>query len=249
MGSQSDSYPTEPAVAGQEAAEKSIWQVIAGIFSSPAAAFASFDRKPQIIIPLIIVLLVGGLNSALMAPYMADTQYELMKTSPIMPAQQLEQMKEPHPVRAAVLGGVFVVLGTVVTALLIWPIGTFIFGGSTTFKRIWGVAILGSFMMHLGNLVKIPLMMAKSSAYVSFGLAALFPGKDFTSLVYTFLYYMDGFAVWSLVISGIGYAAIYKFTRGKGIFMSGAVFVVLSIFMIALSAVGMSFAQIKISFF
>jgi len=108
---------------------------------------------------------------------------------------------------------------------------------------------LAGFISIVGSLVKLPLMAAKNSMYVSFGLAALLPNKDFTSIVYWFLYFFDGFIIWSMIIAGIGYGVVFNISRGKGIAIAVIVTFIVAAISMALMAVGMSLAGVKITFF
>jgi hypothetical protein len=250
MESQSSSEIPGESDLNQTTPGKSIWQILVGVFSSPSTAFAAFDRKPQIVIPLIIVLLLGGISGGMMAPYMSRAQHDMLQQSTIIPADQLAKMdKPPNPAFSGFMGAVGVLFIGLVYTLLIWPFGNFVFGGQARFLKLWGVTLLGGIIAQVGNLLKLPLMIAKDSAYVSYGLAALLPGKDFTSLTYSFLYYLDGFAIWSLIVSGIGYAIVYKFSHGKGILMSFVVNMLIVIVMLVLTSVGMGLAGVKINLF
>lgn len=229
------------------------FKVIVDIFASPARAFANFNAKPFIILALLLVLALNVVFATLSAPYNAKTQYELMKHSTSLPPGAIDKMKsqmnETHYV-STVVGATFVVLViTAVSALLAWFLGSFFMGGQTTFKKVWGTAILAGMIPAIGNFLKLPLMAAKDSAYVSYGLAALFPDKDFTSILYFFLFIMDAFMVWSIIVAGVGYGAVLGISKGKGVTVSVIVSIVLTALYIGLMAFGMSFAGVKMSFF
>ncbi len=233
--------------------ERSIWSIMAGIFTAPTEAFAAFNRKPQIIIVLVVTLLLGMISSYFIAEYQAQMQYDMVSQSATIPAQSLDQMREgienPSRITGALLGAAGQLFAGVIVALLAWALGSFIFGGDSTFKKVWGVSLLGGLIMMVGALVKLPLIMAKGSMYVSFGLAALFPEKDFTSIVYSVLFYLDAFLIWAMVVSGIGYAAIFNITRGKGIAIAIILDIIMISVMIGLMAIGMSFAGVELTFF
>lgn len=231
----------------------SIWSIIIGVFSSPTEAFDNYKKSPSIIIPLVVVIILGAVIGGLMTGPNASMQYDLMKSSTVLPPQALEQMQadaeNPNMVMGIIFAPVMILIFGVLGALVAWFIGSFIFGGTAKFKAVWGVGLLGSLIMHLGGLVRAPLAIAQDSGYVTLGLAAFFPDKDFTSVFYSLLFYLDGFMIWSLIITGFGYAAIFGITRGKGIAVSvitGLLFILGSIGMMAL---GMSFAGVEMSFF
>lgn len=137
-----------------------------------------------------------------------------------------------------------------IVALISWGIGTFIFGGSSKFKTIWGVTILASLIPGICNLiVRLPMIMAKGDMYVSIGLAALFPDMDFRAIFYTVLFYLDAFAIWCMIVTGIGYAKALNISTGKGIATSVIVTLIMTTAFIGMSVLGMSFAGVEITWF
>jgi membrane protein, antimicrobial resistance system len=242
---------TPAQVGGHE--QSSIWRIIAGVFTGPGAAFAGFNQKPRILTVLIIGIILGGAVAVLTMPYSAKVQYDIVSQSTTIPPQALEQMREsaenPKLVSGAIFGGVMLVIMGLIGALLAWGIGSFIMGGNSTFKKIWGVTLLGGLIPAVGGLIKMPLIIAKNSLYVSFGLAAFLPGRDFTSVLYMLFYYFDAFAIWGLIVTGIGYAAVFNISRGRGIITALIASLIIIGFSLGLQIIGMSFAGVKMSFF
>lgn len=234
-------------------ADNNIWKIIANVFTSPAEAFSQFRIRPKILILIVLTFVLAALVAGLTTQYQAEMQFDLIKKSTIIPPQQLEQMKEQatdaSPLQGIIFGGAMVLIFGILGTLVAWFIGSFIMGGQARFKAMWGATMLGGLIALFGGLVRLPLIYAKGSAYVSIGLAAFFPGKDFTSIFYSLLYYFDAFAIWSIIVTGIGYGVILGITRGKGIavaFISYALFTVIAI---SLSAFGLSISGVEISFF
>ncbi|MCP4566412.1 MAG: hypothetical protein GY841_02395 [FCB group bacterium] len=231
----------------------SIWSIMIGVFTSPTQAFDNYKKSPSIIIPLVVVLVLGAVVAGLMTGPNASMQYDLMKNSTVLPAQALEQMKadaeNPKMIMGVIFAPVMIVVFSVLGALVAWFLGSFVFGGTAKFKAIWGAGLLGSLIMQLGALVRAPLAIAQDSGYVTLGLAAFFPDKDFTSIFYSLLFYLDGFMIWSLIITGFGYAAVLGISRGKGIAVSVITGLLFILGAIGMMAFGMSFAGVEMSFF
>jgi len=202
---------------------------------------------------LVISLILAMTYNGLVTEYQAQMQYDMMSQSRVLPPQVLDQMKEgvehPNYIKGGLTGGVAQIIIALLTALLAWGIGSFVMGGDTKFSKVWGVALLGELIYLVGNLVKLPLMMAKGSMYVSFGLAAFMPDKDFTSIMYWLLYYLDGFMIWSIIVTGIGFAAVFNISRGKGIAVAAISSVIMMVVMMGLALMGMSLAGVEITFF
>jgi hypothetical protein len=229
-----------------------IFSLMVGVFTSPAKTFEQFSGRPQLLVPLMVVVVLMAVGGAVGSKYNSMAQYEMMKKSTTLPAQVLEEMRQsvenPDMVTGAITAAVVIVVIGVLAALLAWFMGTFVFGGQTTFKGVWGVGVMGGLITVLGGVVKLPLMIARDSVQVTLGLAALMPGKDFTSVLYSLLFYLDIFAVWAIIVTGIGYAAAFGISRGKGIATSVVVSLVFIGLLIGLTAFGLSMAGVEISF-
>ena len=233
------------------AENKSIWAIMLGVFTGPARAFEAFNAKPKIIIPLIVMLVLTGLSTAVLAPYQGRSQVEMMSKSDRIPPQYLEQMRQDaenvNALKSFSTGMIPVFLISLVAALIAWFLGKVVFAGAAGFKATWGVAILSSLISALGGLLRIPLAMAKDTIQVSYGLAALMPGKDFTSILYTLLYFCDIFVIWGIIVGGIGYATIFGLSRGKGYLIAVVSDGIIILALLGLTMIGLSFAGVEMT--
>lgn len=245
--------PVETGIGGAPPTAKSIWSIIGNVFMAPTQAFADYVVKPTILIPIILTVILGGTIGWVNGPYGAKLQYEILKQSTTMPASALADMKEqaenPEPIGGAIGGGIVPVVFGALAALVVLFLGRFVFGGEGGFMAAWGVGILAGLIPMLGGLLRIPLMMAKDSILVSYGLAALMPGKDFTSITFALVYFLDIWAVWSIIVGGIGYAAVFGLSRNKGIAISTMTTLLFVFLYTALQMFGMSMAGVEISWF
>ncbi len=226
--------------------------LIIGVFTSPTQAFGEFKKRPRLLVPLIVTIVLMAIGGAIGAKYNNMAQYDMMKKSTTLPPAVLEEMRQnaldSGPVTGAITPAVAVVVINLLAALVAWFLGSFVFGGKSNFKAVWATCIMGGLIPVAGGLLKLPLMYAKDTMQVSYGLAALMPGKDFTSILYSLLFYLDVFAIWGVIVTGIGYAAIFGLTKGKGITMSAIVTLIFVGLLIGMTAFGMSFAGVEMSF-
>ena len=250
---ESDPQPHPTGVPTVPDTPTGIWAIIVGVFTSPTKAFTQFVQKPRLLMPLLAVIVISSLGGIGSGEYGARIQYDMMKTSTVLPPQALEQMRQdaenPNLIQIALMTPAMMVFGSVLAALVAWFLGAVIFGGQAKFKAIWGVGLLADLIVHIGGLLRLPLVHAKGTMYVSYGLAALFPDKDFTSIGYSLLYYLDAFAVWAIIVAGIGYGAVFGITRGRGLAVSVIATLLLFILIVMLSVVGMSFAGVEVTLF
>lgn len=233
--------------------KRSIWNIMVGVFAGPAEAFSAYNKRPRIWAILLVSICLALIFNFFVAEYQSKMQYDIMSKSKSLPPQVLDQMKEdtenPNQVTGGIAGSVMIVVIGLLSALLAWGIGSFAMGGDSTFKKVWGVSLLGGLVYLVGNLVKLPLMITKGNMYVSFGLAVLMPDKDFTSILYWLLYYLDAFMIWSMIVTGIGYAAVFNISRGKGIAVAVISSLIMTFVMMGLALLGMSLAGVEVTFF
>ena len=247
--------PAPEASAGATVTpKKSICSIIANVFLAPAQAFADFKPYPRILVPLILTVILGALMAAVPAKYNAMLQVEIMQKSTTLPPAVVEQMRQgiedPKYVQAAILGGVLVVVIGIISALICWALGGFIMGGQKTgFKSVWGVELLAGLIPMLGGVLRAILIIIKGNAHVSFGLAALFPHMSYTSFMYLLMTFLDIFAIWSIIVAGIGFAIIFGLSRGKGIAVSAISWIIVMGAFLGLQMVGMMLAGVEVTFF
>jgi len=253
MGTDQGTGYTGEMSAGEQTDQSSIWKIMVGVFTSPTEAFTAFNRSPRLIAVILVIFALGLITNYFTTEYSAQMQYDMVSQSTIIPPQQLEQMKEeaanPNRVTGALFAAIGQFIGMILISLVAWGLGSFVMGGDSTFKKVWGATLLGGLIPMVGGIVKLPLMMARESMYVSFGLAALFPEKDFTSIFYSILFYFDAFMIWGLIVTGIGYGIIFNISKGKGITVALILDIIFVGIMIGLVTLGMSFAGVEVTFF
>jgi hypothetical protein len=235
------------------AAPRSIWAIIGDVFLAPTNAFDSFKLKPTIWVPLILIILLGAISGGLPYKQSAQAQIDMLSTSTTLPAPVLEAMRtaaqNPSPITSTAGGAIVLPIITLIGALIAWFFGSFIFGKKAAYLHVWGVVLLADLIALVGGVLRSLLIVAKDSIYVSLGPAALLPGKDFTSILYAILYYTDIFAIWSVIVAGFGYAAIFGISRGKGMTISVVLWALGILFAVGGQLIGFSFAGVDVSFF
>ncbi|MCD6250021.1 MAG: YIP1 family protein [candidate division Zixibacteria bacterium] len=238
----------EPATATPQ---KSIWGIIGDVFFSPIEAFEAFKQKPTIWVPLILMIVMASAAGFFTAEQTTMDQYEMMKTS-TLPAPILEQMRQdaqnPNAILAAIGPAIAVPIFSILSALLAWFIGGFLLGGKSKFMDIWGVGLLAGLIPMVGGLIRIPMAIAKGTAQVSIGPAALMQQTDYVSVLGIFFYFADVFAIWSLVVLSFGYSIIFGISRGKGAAVTIITWLVMVALAMTMMLIGMSFAGVDIRF-
>ncbi len=251
-----DTQESHGEIMQSQSSSPSIFEIIPRVVSAPSEAFAAINEKPRILIPLLILIIIVALASVLPVEQQSQLQYQIMSQSSKMPDNVIEQMREQANnvtmagrISSAVGGAIMVVLFSVLGALVIWFMGSFIMGGQSTFKRIWSVGLLASIIGGVGMLAKSIGIVLTNNGYFSLGPAAFFPNMDATSIFFIVLMMLELVTLWSLYLAGIGYGIIFGISRGKGIAISYISFAIFAGLGILLQVVGMSFAGVELTLF
>jgi hypothetical protein len=244
---QAESIPAAP--------DHGLWSRIGNVFFSPTKAFEGFRGRAGILVPLLIITIVLSVIMALpVTKYQGLEQIKMLEQSTTLPPQVLEQARErashPNYIASAIGAPIVVLLIGVISALIAWLFGGFFFGGKKAgFGTIWGVTLLSGLISLVGGVLRVPLIIAKESARVSFGPAALLSGMQPTAIFFMIMSLLDIFAIWSLIAAGFGYSEIFGLSRAKGMWISVIAFVVVMGGFITLQLVGLMLAGVEITFF
>lgn len=191
-----------------------LWQV----FTGPAAFFERLRKNPKIVVPWIALVIVAFVVVWFTWEYSARLQIEVTQRyveKGFIPQSQVPTI-ESLKIQSIIGGLIFCILPSLVAALLAKLVGGFIMGGKATFKQVFSVMIYGEFLFWVGQLIKVPLIIAKDSLNVTFSLAVLATGSSPTDTLWVALDKIGVFYIWEWAVIGIGLAAIYGFSRTRG---------------------------------
>jgi hypothetical protein len=233
--------PQSPPVEPQEPARLNALQRLTGTIFSPGETFRDVNRKPTIILPLILAMIVavagGAFFSWKVKPdwdhiFRAQIQRQLDKSNQSLTPEQIEQRvtfsKKLVPV-FPIIGAV----GTVIACLIvsgIFALGMMLIQAKTTFKKILSVVSwswLGTALVQTVVLIVAIMVQDQETlnsidptqglTIVPSNLGAFLP-EGTTGAIKSIGLSLDVFSIWFLVLLCVGFAAIAgarKFTPKK----------------------------------
>jgi len=202
---------------------KSFFQRLVGVFVSPGATFADVARKPDFIVPLIVlvVLTVTGTELFLakigLEPVVRWALEHSSRTSSMSPDQIQQTVARMVPIQAG-FTHVFGVLWVPLVALVVAAVGMVsvnsIFGGQISFRTAYSIAcyaylvniiyyLLGMVMTFLGDpehIISNPQNPTPTS--LGFFLNPLESSKPMLAVAGS----VEIFTLWYLVLLGIGFS-------------------------------------------
>jgi hypothetical protein len=112
---------------------------------------------------------------------------------------------------------IVVILFFLISAVFMF-IGNVLLGGRAKYKQVLSVYGYSYLIMAiLGTIVKVPLILKQQTVKIDTSLAVLFSPESMSTALYNFIGSFDIFTVWFLIVFGIGFAVIYRFSKLKAL--------------------------------
>lgn len=222
------SPPAAPPVATVPA--KSSWQRMVGVFFAPTETFEDIARKPDIVAPLIVLLVVSILSAVLVMPHLdfdavVAQQVEMMeKQGRKLSDSDMDQMARITKAMAKVggyLSPVIMVVAYLLMATVLW--GAFrLMGGDGEFKQAFSATLYAWFpRIVVGGVIGAIVIMARGmvdpttvATVVKSNPAFLVDMKE-QPVLFSLLASFDVFALWTLALTIVGFAALSKLSKAK----------------------------------
>ncbi|MDH4222103.1 MAG: YIP1 family protein [candidate division Zixibacteria bacterium] len=226
---------------------------IAGIFFEPRKVFNFLNNKPSWFPAFILILVISIIVAQIILPQSLLLQKEIVSQIPQLssaPPEVLDKIAEVDTAKRinSAVGEILKnLIGIFLLTSLVYFFCNIILGGDSRYKKVLSVVTYASFVPILGAVLKTPLIIVKNSADIQTSLALLMPEGDVTKIRYLLLSFVDIFSIWEIILIALGLTVLYKFTKGKAYTASLISWLVLAIFGIGLSVLGMSISGVPIS--
>ncbi len=244
------SYPPPAAPA------KNPFQRIAGVLFAPAETFQDIARKPDILVPLLVILAIGYITAFFFIPRMdwdavtAAQEEAIRAQNPNMSQEDLDRMGRFAGVAGKVMGWVGPILGVIWYLILagVLLLAFRLMGGEGNFKQAFSTVLYAWMPMVINGIVLTIVAVARGKVdptqmvtLVKSNPAFLVDMKE-QPILFSLLSNFDIFTIWLIVLLIIGFAALSKTSKGKaaGIVLSlWILFIVVKLGFAALGAARM----------
>ncbi len=221
---------------------------IVGVLFSPSRTFADIARKPDWVVPAIVILVIIFAATLVTIPHIdfEGTYREAFEKKGNMPPAQMEQAIRFATAfgRATQYVGPFLLLGVLAVLALIYWLGVRLLGGTSTYHQVFSVVLYGWMPQAIRALIKIPIVMTKqtiklqeSEAVVRSSLNFLANYRD-NPVLFAFLSRLDLFALWSLILFVIGLAAASRLSKAKAATVVIAAWILMTLVIVGATALG-----------
>ena len=208
---------------------KNGFQRVIGVIFSPIETFEDIARKPDVLIPLLLIIVVTLLGIGLTKSHMdwdamVAQQQEMAKArNPNVSQAQLDQMAGFQKVMSNVgiwFSPVFIIAGLLIgTAILMLAFK--LFGGQGSFMQCWAAVMYAWIPRIIQQIVGVAVVMTKGKInpmdmplLVKSNPGFLVNMKEHAGL-FSILSSFDVFVIWYVILLIIGFAAATKVSRAK----------------------------------
>jgi hypothetical protein len=220
----------EPVAPQPKAAEIKVnsFQRIAGVFFSPAETLESIASRPDILVPLLILMAISLAANILIAQHV---DFAAITRDAIEQSSNASQMSPDQMERGVRFGAAFAkatayaapVLQLIALAIAsgLFLIGFRMFGGEGDYKQAFSIFVYGWYPLLLQTIIATVVLMNRKQL-TAFELSnpirsnlAFLVDRKVQPFAAALLGSLDIFTLWSLVLFIIGYAAMSKLSRSK----------------------------------
>jgi hypothetical protein len=202
------------------------FQRIIGVLFSPDATFASIARRPDWVVPLVLLLLVAMAAGVIMAPHIdfGAAAREAMEQNKNTTPEQIDKAVRI----SASIGKVFTYLAPVLSLIGLLVIAGVvllafrIFGGEGDFKQAFSVTCYASVPTIIKSIVTLIIVVAKGGIIPAQALATIVRSNlgflvDYKTnpVAFALLSSFDIFSVWFLALLIIGFSYVARVSKVK----------------------------------
>ncbi len=228
-----------PAPAQPEGARSGIVGWITGVFMDPGATFQGIADSVERTSPTdpnktkdmskwwlpVLITIVVGIGIALytvptfIAPMQADVIREAVmeRGGAAADAEQAIKMSGAMMVPMSLVGVIVATFLIVFAAAGIVHLVMKMVGAKGRFRHARAVVAWSMLITTLGSLIKLPIMIAKSSMIVETGPSLFFKDLEPSDRLFKFLSGFDIFTIWWMVVMIVALAVAYRASRGKAV--------------------------------
>lgn len=229
---------------------------IIGMLVSPNGTFASIARRPDWVVPLLVIVLIGYVNTFLIMPRMdwdaivAMQEEQIRAKNPNMSQEQLEQMGRMTKAGGKVFGWVVPVLSVIwyviVAAVLLLAFR--LLGGEGTFGKAfsatlyaWMPLVVNGIIVTIVAVMRGGLIDPTQMATLVKSNPAFLVDMKAQPVLFALLSSIDIFTIWTVALLIIGFAAMSKVSKAK----ASAIVISLWVVCILIKLIGPAFQTLS----
>jgi hypothetical protein len=224
-----DSQQSPPGALPTDTKKKNVFERIAGVLFAPAETFQDIARRPDILGPLLIILLVGYVCTFLVMPKLdissitAQQSEQMRKQNPNMGEEQRAQIERMTAASAKVFGWIGPLFGVAWYAIVagVMLLAFRLLGGEGSYKQAFSTTLYAWMPLILFGVILGVVVMARgtfdpttAATLVKSNPAFLVDMKE-QPILFSLLSNFDVFTIWTLFLLIVGFGTLSKTPRAK----------------------------------
>ncbi len=186
------------------------------IIVSPMSVIEDIKLKPNFLLPLGLIVLVGIISTLLtkdLAAQLVDITYANAKMTP----DQIAATKEATSGLMSAMMYIGIILMPLIPLIkgCVSHLLSILFGGEGTFAETVSLMVNAYLIQMLGTVIALPIMLITNNGAFGFSPALLLPIAKFGTPIYSTLAALNLFAIWYLVVSIMGVKKIHNVATWK----------------------------------
>jgi hypothetical protein len=195
-----------------------------GVLFSPTQTFADIARKPDWVVPAIVIILVALAAAIVTVPRIDfESQFREAFEAKGMSGPQVEQATK---FTVAITKGTqylspLLIIGFLAVVALLYWVGTKMVGGAATYQQVFSVALYAWMPLVIKLLARIPIVLTKHNISpqevetVVRSSPAFLTSFKANPMLWALFQRLDLFLIWSLILAVIGLAAAARLSKAK----------------------------------
>lgn len=237
--------------------KQNVFERIAGVLFAPAETFQNIVRRPDIAGPLLVIVIIGYISTAVIVPrfdfesMMAQQSEQMSKRGQNMSEEQLAQVERITKAGAKVFSWVLPVLMVAWYAIMAGALllAFRLMGGEGNFKQAFSVTLYAWMPMVLLTILSAIIVLARgtfdpvtAATLVKSNPAFLVDMKE-QPILFSLLSSFDVFTIWTVALLIVGFAAMARTTRAKAAAIVISLWIVLIVVKLGFAAMNASRMQ------
>jgi hypothetical protein len=230
---------------------------MAGVLFAPAETFAEIVRKPDVLIPLIVIMVVSAIFAIVAVPrvdFIGPMREQMAQQKPNMAEADLDRAVKIVSASTKILLYASPLLGAILLVIVAFALlmAFRLMGGEGTFKEALSVTVYSWLPFTISGIVATIIIAARGNipadqldTLVRSNVAFLADPKS-QRLLHTLLGAFDLFTIWSLYLLTIGFSYVARVSRAKAAAIIVSLWAVVLVFKLGFAAIGAA-AQAKAS--
>lgn len=223
-------------------------QRVAGALFSPGETFADIARRPDILVPLVIIMLVALISTIVVVPRLdfESMMREQLEQNPNMSQEDIDRVVRFGAASGKVFAYASPILNIAILAIIagVLLLAFRLFGGEGNFKQAFSVTLYGWLPFVIKGILATIIALSRQTVsadqlenLVKSNLGAFVDPKQ-QMVAFALLSSIDLFTIWVLVLLIIGFAHVSRLSRAKSAAIVVSLWLVTVIFRVGLAALG-----------